>query len=195
LEIFANLVELIAGSVDFFEGKQDSDGIETFLSLSDFPNVARLTLEDCTFSHLPAVFTNFRSLTINNGQGISVLPEFPSLDYLELYQCNGLTELHLTGNGEKYPICTVKILDCEGLNEVRISRKISQLTISSCRTLSRLVVERQINFLRVKRCPKLPFVSPSAHIICSHWVMGNEEDQSNSEEDEEEDEEEGLQEN
>jgi hypothetical protein len=187
LEIFENLLELRARWVDFFEGVRDYDTPDVFLSLCDVPKVRTLNLSECVFSHFPASFSHLLSLTLRDCSGFSVLPGIPSLDSLEVTSCERLTELHLSGNGEKYPICKVKIQFCDRLKILRLSRSISQLRIARCPKLSRVAIERQVNFLRVSYCPKLRGFSQSAPIICSDWEMGSEEDEGESEEEEEDD--------
>jgi hypothetical protein len=118
-----------------------------------------------------------------------IYPRISFLDSLELIGCSELTTLHLHDSGGARPICSVKITLCERLRELRISRKISQLTIYGCSNLSLLTVERQINFLRVKNCLQLRGISQSAPIICSECKMecgGSEVEDENEENDRDE---------
>jgi hypothetical protein len=171
MEIFKCLLELQANYVNFFEDKRDLDNFsDSFLSLTDFPNVQNLTLENCVFSQFPTTFTHLHSLSLNYCSGFSVLPGLASLDSLEVFDCKQLAELHLFGDGEeKYPISSVTVESCGELQSLRISRKISQLKIFHCRKLSELIIECQVNFLRVRQCPRLKEVSPSAPILYSDW--------------------------
>jgi hypothetical protein len=182
-------VELSAVDVEFFEDERDPDSDEIFLSLSDVPNVQRLSLDDCVFTLFPTTFTHLKSLRLTHCRGFSAIPGFPSLDSLEVVGCYGLTELHLYGGedgGEKYPICQVKIRECIRLQKLRISRKISQLKISGCPTLSRLAIESRFNFLKVRKCPKLRDISQAGTVYCSDLKLGREEDEDKDQEDESE---------
>jgi hypothetical protein len=165
LEIFENLVEFNAIFVKFLENSQYSENQDRFLSFSDFPNVQTLILKGCIFSHLPAILTHLHSVSLDYCRGFSLLPVLPSLNSLTIFSCAELTELHLSGNGETFPICKVRITCCRSLKELRISRKISQLKIFKCPELSRLTIESQINFLRIKNCPALKDISSTAPII------------------------------
>jgi hypothetical protein len=159
LEIFENLAELNAANIHFFEDKRDPGYSDTFLSLSDFPKIQTLFLDSCMFSRFPLIFTHLHSLTLMCCRGFTVLPGFPSLNSLEINTCSKLTELHLCGSGEKkLSICGVNISFCYVLKNLRISRKVSQLSISNCPKLFQLTIESQINFRRVKECPRLTAV-------------------------------------
>jgi hypothetical protein len=165
LEIFENLVEFRGIYVEFLDDSQCSKNQDRLLSFSDFPNVQTLILKGCFFSHLPTILTHLHSLSLDYCRGFSLLPLLPSLNSLTIFSCTELTELRLSGNGETFPICKVRITCCSRLKELRISRKISQLKIFKCPELSRLIIESQINFLRIKNCPALKDISSSAPII------------------------------
>jgi hypothetical protein len=182
LEIFENLVELRARWVDFFESTREVDNSDIFLSFSDVQKLRSLDLEDCVFSHFTTIFTHLLSLRLVRCDGFCLIPGIPSLDSLKIISCDQLTELHLSGNGEKYPICKVKIHFCGQLKILRISRSISQLGITRCPNLSRVIIESQVNYLSVCRCPKLRGISQPAPIICSEWELESEEEENEEEE-------------
>jgi hypothetical protein len=169
LDTFENLLELEASSINFVEDERDPNDSNHYLSLSDVPNVQILTLECCVFIQFPTTFTHLLSLKLNDCRCCSVLylPGFPALDSLEINRCE-LAELHFLGNDAKFPICNVKIDDCEKLTKIHVFREISLMKVSKCRKLVRIFAESQINYLRLKTCPILTVQGAVKPILTSY---------------------------
>jgi hypothetical protein len=156
IEIFKKLKKLRLCEVILEEAERE-DHSSASLSWNHFTNVRELALHNCNFSSFPAVsFTQLRSLTLNDKNLVHLLELPPSLGYLHLKTCSQLTTVRLPEIiNNKYPLYFAEISKCHSLKEVRVARKISQLTVVNCNELSIMVVDSQVGYLVTRECPKL----------------------------------------
>jgi hypothetical protein len=135
--------------------------LNNLLTLQYAVNVSHL-LTNPTLSHL-------RSLSLLNCGDFTLLPELPSLGYLDIECCNQLINLHLfVGEDDeaKFPIYSVTIRYCSLLEEVKVTRKISEMKISFCDQLSRIDAQSQIDRLRTDHCERLNIQSGDSDESC-----------------------------
>jgi hypothetical protein len=176
MELFSRIVVLQAASVEFIEQDQFFTDPPTFLSLHQFVNLRSLVLEKCAFVRFPESLIHLQSLKLWNCHGFTLVPPLPSLNHLELRDCQELARVQITGGpGILYPILFMNIRYCEKLLLLTVSRKISRLSIFHCSLLSHLRVKAQINYLNVAGCLELKNISCTAPIICQDFRLEEEE--------------------
>jgi hypothetical protein len=131
------------------------------LTLQYANNISKL-LTNRTLSHL-------RSLSLSYCGDFTFLPELPSLGYLDIECCNQLINLHLfVGEDDeaKFPIYSVTIRYCSLLEEVKVTRKVSDMKISFCDQLIRITAQSQIDRLRTDHCERLNIQSGNSDESC-----------------------------
>jgi hypothetical protein len=166
-EVFQRLTAFHAYNLMFLERPSETFGPGDFLQLKHLANLRTLTLLKCFVSQLPETFIHLQSLTIRDCQNFSCFPKLPSLGYLHLSKCPSLTDLSLIDGYGKHPVYHVNISECNGLKEIRVSRKVSRMEIYRCQSLVDLAVFYQINSLKINHCPGI-VIDCVAPIITQH---------------------------
>jgi hypothetical protein len=160
-------------SIDMDFSTQEGGSTATTVSLNNLlnmtlqyaVNISRL-LTNPTLSHL-------RSLSLSYCGDFTFLPELPSLGYLTIESCNRLVTLHLVAEQAKFPIYSVIIRHCKNLQEVTVTRRISEMKIRLCDKLRRVDAQSQIGFLRIDHCHKFS-IHTEKNIVLFHQVGATE---------------------
>jgi hypothetical protein len=175
--VFSNLRSLKALGMKFSDEEENSesnleDETTPFnLSWNHIRNVRYLTLYKCKLDEFPESFTHLHSLTICRCRDFTFLPALPHLGYLEIEECAKLKQLQLSGSGggrggegdekkegsfKEVPLYSVKIIQCTGLTEIHVFRKVCHLIVENCEKLSSLLATNcEIEYVKSKYCSKL----------------------------------------
>jgi Leucine-rich repeat (LRR) protein len=137
--------------------------------------VSLTNLQDLTISYSQSLreipfIAGMRSLALYDCDHIRTLsvPALPSLGSLSIWRCNDLKSLHLAGNPLlKYPLYSLKVMDCVELKKFQIDRKVFMCKINGCRMLNVIELHQQIAHFRFDSDSKsLERIVNQSWIVC-----------------------------
>jgi hypothetical protein len=114
-------------------------------------NIQELYFRKCrSLCSLPSL-PHLRSLTVISCVNFQCLALLPCLGYLEITQCVGLCVLHIPGDKGncQYPIYSMLLDECEGLEAVHSNRAIFKCIIERCNRLKYLEFKERIGHFRI----------------------------------------------
>jgi hypothetical protein len=153
IDILQSLEECSLNGIIFNEDHERRN--ESELSFRHLQYIPRLSFTFCVFRSFPqGMFDHLQSLSLEECNEFTSLPDLPSLRYLTIYGCEGLKYLRLSSNS-KFPLYSVKILGCSALIEIIVTRRINCMNIWHCSRLSQLTIKNQVDHLRTKSCKNM----------------------------------------
>jgi hypothetical protein len=157
METFSQLRQLIVGRIavpcrgSFESALKENQNLDLQLDYSDvsverFRHLRKLKITNSPFlTQISPFLLSLQTLILYECSSLQfLLVELPKLTELQIFYCNNLKSLQLSGPANTPRLYRLEIVDCRGLEELQLYRQVFHLKIKKCLLLRRIQTSSEV---------------------------------------------------